>query len=100
MSRVLVGSIKRTDYDNGDQVGVPVYVSLTPEGKELANDIAVYTSTKSDTKLSWEEIVSLVSEVTGCEFNRDPDHAIGHQMTGINFNSLARIIDKIMEEKQ
>ena len=99
MSRVLVGSIKRTDYDSGDQVGVPVYVSLTPEGKELANDIAVYTSTKSDTKLSWEEIVSLVSEVTGCDFNYDEDLFTGHQMTGINFNSLARIIDKVMENR-
>lgn len=99
MSSILVGHIKRTDYDNGDQVGVPVYVSLTPEGKMLANDTAVYVSTKTDTKLSWEEIVSLVSEVSGCEFNRDPDQAIGHQMTGINFNSLARIIDKVMENK-
>ncbi|MFJ7111289.1 hypothetical protein ACIQU2_27490 [Pseudomonas sp. NPDC098740] len=46
-------------------------------------------------KLGWDAIVDLVSEVLGCEYERTPGFHIGHQMPGINFNSLARIIDRV-----
>lgn len=46
-------------------------------------------------RYSWRDICDMVSEVIGCEFTPDPNSFIGHQMTGINFNSLARIIDKV-----
>lgn len=48
-------------------------------------------------KLQWPEIVGLVNEVLGCEAHEFPCARgyIGHEMTGINFNSLARIIDRV-----
>ena len=48
-------------------------------------------------KLQWPEIVGLVNEVLGCEAHKFPCSrgSIGHEMTGINFNSLARIIDLV-----
>lgn len=48
-------------------------------------------------KLGWEEIVDLVSEVQGCEYGRASGSYIGHQMPGINFNSLSRIIDHVRD---
>lgn len=49
------------------------------------------------TKMQWQEIVALVNEVLGCEAHKYPCErgSIGHEMTGINFNSLARIIDRV-----
>ena len=49
------------------------------------------------TKMQWPEIVALVNEVLGCEAHKYPCErgSIGHEMTGINFNSLARIIDRV-----
>lgn len=47
------------------------------------------------TKLTWEEIVGLVNEVLGCKAHKWPLPDVGHEMTGINFNSLARIIDRV-----
>lgn len=41
----------------------------------------------------------LVSEVLGCEYQRDPAFFIGHQMPGINFNSLSRIIDRVQHRE-
>lgn len=48
-------------------------------------------------KMQWPEIVALVNEVLGCEAHKYPCErgSIGHEMTGINFNSLARIIDRV-----
>lgn len=48
-------------------------------------------------KLQWTEIVGLVNEVLGCEAHKFPCErgSIGHEMAGINFNSLARIIDRV-----
>lgn len=48
-------------------------------------------------KMQWPEIVALVNEVLGCEAHKFPCErgSIGHEMTGINFNSLARIIDRV-----
>lgn len=46
-------------------------------------------------KLTWEDIVGLVNEVLGCQAHEWPLPDVGHQMTGINFNSLARIIDRV-----
>ena len=50
------------------------------------------------TKMQWPEIVALVNEVLGCEAHKYPCErgSIGHEMTGINFNSLARIIDRVL----
>jgi hypothetical protein len=42
----------------------------------------------------WSVLIEAVSDVTGSTCDLDPSHHIGHQMTGINFNSLARIVDK------
>ncbi|MDO9345080.1 MAG: hypothetical protein Q7T99_16510 [Pseudomonas sp.] len=50
-------------------------------------------------KLTWEQIVGLVNEVLGCEAHKWPVHDVGHAMTGINFNSLARIIDRVQSEQ-
>lgn len=64
---------------------------------------SLYTSPPapvSVVRYSWDDIVDMVSEVIGCEYSRDPNTFIGHQMTGINFNSLARIIDKVKELNQ
>lgn len=49
------------------------------------------------TKMQWPEIVALVNEVLGCEAHKYPCErgSIGHEMTGVNFNSLARIIDRV-----
>ena len=49
------------------------------------------------TNMQWPEIVALVNEVLGCEAHKYPCErgSIGHEMTGINFNSLARIIDRV-----
>ena len=49
------------------------------------------------TKMQWPEIVALVNEVLGCEAHKYPCErgSIGHEMTGINFNSLARVIDRV-----
>ena len=51
----------------------------------------------ASTKMQWPEIVALVNEVLGCEAHKYPCErgSIGHEMTGINFNSLARIIDRV-----
>lgn len=48
-------------------------------------------------KMQWPEIVKLVNDVLGCEAHVFPCErgSIGHEMTGINFNSLARIIDRV-----
>ena len=51
----------------------------------------------ASTKMQWPEVVALVNEVLGCEAHKYPCErgSIGHEMTGINFNSLARIIDRV-----
>jgi hypothetical protein len=51
-------------------------------------------------ELTWVELVNAVSEVRGSEFTPDPDCYIGHQMTGINFNSLRRIVTKFQEQSE
>lgn len=51
-------------------------------------------------ELTWVELVNAVSEVRGSEFTPDPDFYIGHQMTGINFNSLRRIVTKFQEQSE
>lgn len=53
----------------------------------------------SPARMSWEKIVALVNEVLGCEAHKWPVPDVGHVMTGINFNSLARIIDRIQSEQ-
>ncbi|MDA8485887.1 hypothetical protein NNO07_22700 [Pseudomonas resinovorans] len=50
-------------------------------------------------KYTWDEIVGLVSEVLGCQYQKDPEFFIGHQMPGINFNSLSRIIDRVQHRE-
>jgi len=51
-------------------------------------------------KMQWPDIVKLVNEVLGCEAHVYPCErgSIGHEMTGINFNSLARIIDRVQSQ--
>lgn len=53
------------------------------------------TSGEPVAKLTWEQIVGLVNEVLGCEAHKWPVQDVGNAMTGINFNSLARIIDRV-----
>lgn len=50
-------------------------------------------------KLGWAEIVAMVNDVLGCQAHEYPrtHGSIGHEMTGMNFNSLARIIDRIQK---
>lgn len=41
--------------------------------------------------IPWDELLALVTEVTGSPWTPDERFYIGHQMTGINYNSLNRI---------
>ena len=53
--------------------------------------------------LTWAQIVELVGEVTGSKQtigNFNPEKFIGHEMAGINFNSLARIIEAVRTGKR
>ena len=83
---------------------VDSYLKLQSIGNDPTYEVQpLYTSQPapvSVVRYSWDDIVDLVSEVIGCEYSRDPNTFIGHQMTGINFNSLARIIDKVKELNQ
>ena len=66
---------------------------------EHFNKPAAQPQGKPVAKLSWEQIVGLVNEVLGCEAHEWPLPDVGHVMTGINFNSLARIIDRVQAEQ-
>jgi hypothetical protein len=66
--------------------GIPYKPASQPHGEPVA-------------KLNWEQIVGLVNEVLGCDAHKWPMPDVGHEMTGINFNSLARIIDRVQAEQ-
>lgn len=61
--------------------------------------LEVLPEEKSD-KMTWAEIVELVGEVTGSKAKFNADEFSGHDMTGINYNSLARIIDAVRTGKK
>lgn len=44
----------------------------------------------------WDELAAAVGEATGATFHCDPTLYIGHQMCGINMNSLNRIVSKFV----
>lgn len=47
--------------------------------------------------LPWEIVLSYVEAAVGCAPRIDPECSIGHQIVGINFNSLNRIMSALAE---
>ena len=84
-----------TDYELGEIHG---RIAMWEEVKRLnAAPVQQVSVPDGPAKMQWPEIVALVNEVLGCEAHKYPCErgSIGHEMTGINFNSLARIIDRV-----
>lgn len=73
-------------------------IAVSPEKTDFYHEpVYLNPPEQAAVKLGWAEIVGLVNEVLGCQAHEYPrkQGSIGHEMTGINFNSLARIIDRI-----
>lgn len=83
-----------SDYDRGHLQG---RCDMRSEVIRLNAAHAQQVVPDGSTKMQWPEIVALVNGVLGCEAHKYPCErgSIGHEMTGINFNSLARIIDRV-----
>ncbi|MDH0573205.1 hypothetical protein [Pseudomonas fulva] len=73
----------------------PVQVMDWDDESEPVQALYTHADPAELERLTWEQIVALVNEVLGCEAHKWPVHDVGHQMTDINFNSLARIIDRV-----
>lgn len=75
-------------------------VAISPEKTDFYH-VPVYANPHDKPvpaiKMGWAEIVAMVNDVLGCKAHEYPrtQGSIGHEMTGMNFNSLARIIDRI-----
>lgn len=83
-----------TDYERGEAQG---RCDMWAEVARINAAPAQQVVPDGSTKMQWPEIVALVNGVLGCEAHKYPCErgSIGHEMTGINFNSLARIIDRV-----
>lgn len=50
--------------------------------------------------IPWDALVAAVGEAKGSAFEVDPNYYVGHQMCGINMNSLNRIVSKFVAALQ
>jgi hypothetical protein len=49
--------------------------------------------------IPWDALTAAVGEARGSTFTPDPSYHVGHQMAGINMNSLNRIVSKFVAAK-
>ena len=95
-----VQQVKCKTCDDNGMIGGPSFYAPDEGGEpcpDCCSPVQQVSVQDGPAKMQWPEIVALVNEVIGCEAHKYPCErgSIGHEMTGINFNSLARIIDRV-----